>query len=171
MGIEELEKQISRRKFLAGLGLTVGSVSLAKLALLQTRAEELARRNSPGVETGPGVSPATLETILRAGSPGIGSSAQYLRSDGSRPSWVDPFSTDFDARYATIASLNRRLKFSLTEDFSNSNTTEDGEIGELGWGSQLSSGSLSVAGVQANHPGLINQNATATNGFLHTLWQ
>src|SRR3990167_580809 len=58
MGFEkELERVLSRRKFLAGLGLTVGSVSLAKLALLQTRAEELARQNGSGVTTGPGSGP------------------------------------------------------------------------------------------------------------------
>src|SRR3990172_8212838 len=65
MGFEkELERVLSRRKFLAGLGLTVGSVSLAKLALLQTKAEELARRNSPGVETGTGASP--IDAVLLA---------------------------------------------------------------------------------------------------------
>lgn len=49
MGIEELEKQISRRKFLAGLGLTTLSVAFAQKAILESRTE-----NSPGVGTGPG---------------------------------------------------------------------------------------------------------------------
>ena len=67
MGFEkELERVLSRRKFLAGLGLTVGSVSLAKLALLQTKAEELARRNNSGVSTGPGSGPLDPLSLANA---------------------------------------------------------------------------------------------------------
>src|SRR3989337_2765316 len=60
MGFEkDLERVLSRRKFLAGLGLTVGSVSLAKLALLQTKSTELARQADQaegvtGFGSGPG---------------------------------------------------------------------------------------------------------------------
>src|SRR3989304_6624585 len=104
MGFEkELERVLSRRKFLAGLGLTGGSVSLAKLALLQTKAEELARQpDAPGV-TGFGSGPGDADSfarlvngnrgdILRRNASawerlGLGSSTQYLRSDGTDPAW------------------------------------------------------------------------------------
>src|SRR3990172_3151439 len=51
---KDFERLVTRRRFLAGLGTTAISVALAKLALTQTRAEELARQNSPGVATGTG---------------------------------------------------------------------------------------------------------------------
>lgn len=140
-----MERVLSRRKFLAGLGLTTVSVALAQRAILDSKLGE----NSPGVDTGPGVSLASLEEILRANSsPGIGSSGNYLRSNGVRPSWVDPFTTDFDARYATIASLNRRLNVQLVDEFY-AGTSESGEVGELGW---TVTGTI-VFTASANHPG------------------
>lgn len=41
---DEIVRSMSRRKFLAGLGLSAGSVLLARQALLQTRAEDLVRQ-------------------------------------------------------------------------------------------------------------------------------
>jgi len=98
MGFEkELERVLSRRKFLAGLGLTVGSVSLAKLALLQTKATELARQadQAEGV-TGFGSGPGDADSFARLLSP-IGASATYLRSNGSSPAWANILAGDLPA--------------------------------------------------------------------------
>ena len=121
MGFEkELERTLSRRKFLAGLGLTVGSVSLARLALLQTRAEELARQPDQvggvtGFGSGPGdsdsfaslVNGSRGDLIRRNESAwerlGIGGSGTYLRSNGIDVDWADaPSQQEFTDAYARL---------------------------------------------------------------------
>ena len=115
MSIEdELVKGLSRRKFLAGLGLSAGSILLARQAVLQTRAEDSARQ-AEGV-TGFGSGPGDADSFASLLSP-IGAPATYLRSDGSRASWVNPFTTDFDSAYVqkspTAPQIIKSIKANL----------------------------------------------------------
>jgi len=103
-------------------------------------------RNSGGGGSEAGV----LGTIL--GAAGLGVGVMALGSPG-------PNASSFTDKYATIASLNRRLNVELVDEFI-LGFTETGEIGELNWSSQLSSGSIVYVLWAANHPGIVRAQTT-----------
>ena len=89
------------------------------------------------------------------GVAGIGVGVMALGSPG-------PSASGFTGKYATIASLNRRLNVKLVEEFLGG-TNEDGEIGENGWTVELSGGTAAVIDTtNAQHPGI----KSLTSGFV-----
>ena len=106
-------------------------------------------RNSGGGGSEAGV----LGTVL--GAAGIGVGIMALGSPG-------PNASSFTDKYATIASLNRRLNVKLVEEFLGG-SNEDGEIGENGWTVELSGGTAAVIDTtNAQHPGI----KSLTSGFV-----